>query len=381
MKKINIKAIFFVISLLVMASCGDDDDVNIVIDTVEDGMHLTANVDEISLSQDLMNETALTFRWDTAQQRSNNGQITYYFKMGLPGLTTAIDKIEIEEGVSEYSINHFDLNSMLYGLGVNFGSTTQLEAEVIAWSEGDYFVKPEISTTNVTVTTFEIAPVNLYLVGSANPKGPETTNGIKLTEIIEGRNIGNNYEWIGTLQEGTFKFVNSITEDKGSWSKGEDETTLVKNETVSSSDVEFTVTKAGLYSIILDKNDLKIIHGYKGFSHVWGVGLGIGIAWSMPSSDEFAWNPNNPNIFTLECTTQANQDFKLPYNDQSAKWSSPFLRPLNASANIWEDNQLQATPSGYSPDLKWAVTEEQAGDCILTIDAYNMTISLEKKSN
>ncbi|MCE4563473.1 SusF/SusE family outer membrane protein [Maribellus sp. CM-23] len=381
MKRINIRTILFAMSLLVMGSCGDEDDVKIILDTVDDGMLITANVEEIILSQDLMDETALTFHWNPAQERNNNGSITYYFKLGLPGLTTAIDKIEIEEGVSEYSINHFDLNSMLYGLGVNLGSTTQIEAEVIAWSEGDYFVKPEISKTKVIVTTFEIAPVNLYLVGSANPKGPEISDGIKLTEIIEGRNIGNNYEWVGTLQEGTFKFVNSITEDKGSWSKGDNETSLVKQETIGTSDLEFTVTKAGLYSIILDKKKTEIIHGYKGFSHVWGVGLGIGIAWSMPSSTEFNWDPNNPGIFTLECTTQANQDFKLPYNDQSSGWSCPFLRPVNANANIWEDDKLQATPSGYNPDLKWLITEEQAGECILTIDAFNMTISLEKKTN
>lgn len=154
---------------------------------------------------------------------------------------------------------------------------------------------------------------------------------------------------------------------------------MVKNETVSSSDAEFTVEKAGLYSIILDKKNLSIVHGYKGFSHIWGVGLGIGIAWSMPSSTEFSWDPNNPSIFTLECTTQANQDFKLPYNDQSAGWGCPFLRPVNANANISNDNRVQATPAGYGDDLKWLITGEQAGECILTIDAFNMSISLVKK--
>jgi hypothetical protein len=379
MKKINILFVIFAMGMLLFSSCDEEYDVKIEIDTVEDSMHLTPSVEEITLSQDLMNETAITFSWDPAQERANNGTITYYFKLGLPGLTTAIDKIELDAGVSEYSISHFDLNAMLYGLGVNYGSSTEIEAEIIASSEGDYFVKPEISTTKVLVTTFEIAPVNLYLVGSANPKGSEISNGIKLNEVVEGKNIGNTYEWIGELQEGTFKFVNSTTEDKGSWSKGENETGLVKNESVSDSDIEFTVNKAGLYSIILDKNELKIVHGYKGFSHVWGVGLGIGIAWNMPSSTEFSWNPEVPEIFTLECTTQANQDFKLPYNDQSAGWGCPFLRPINANANIWDDNQVQATPGGYNPDLKWLITEEQAGDCILTIDALNMTISLEKK--
>ncbi|MFV0377037.1 MAG: SusE domain-containing protein [Mangrovibacterium sp.] len=379
MKKINFNPIVLAISLLIMSSCSDDNDVRIVIDSVTDGMHLTANVAEITLSQELMDEPALTFSWSPAQERKNKGQITYYFKLGLSGLSPAISKIEIEDGVSEYSISHFDLNSMLHGLGVSFGSTEEIEAEIIAWSEGDYFVKPELSTTKVTVTTFKITPVNLYLVGSANPAGQNLTDGIKLTEIVEGKNIGNNYEWQGLLQAGTFKFVNSTIDDAGSWSKGTSETAMVKNETASSSDAEFTVEKAGLYSIILDKKNLSIVHGYKGFSHIWGVGLGIGIAWSMPSSTEFAWEPNHPGIFTLECTTQANQDFKLPYNDQSAGWGCPFLRPVNANANISNDNRIQATPAGYGDDLKWLITADQAGECILTIDAFNMSISLVKK--
>lgn len=365
--------------LFLLGSCGEEEDVKIVLDTVEDGMKLSANVDEITLSQDLMDETAITFQWNPAQERENNGKTTYFFKLGLPGLTTAIDKIEIEEGVFEYSISHFDLNAMLYSkLGMNYGSTTEIEAEIIAWTEGDYFVAPEISSTKIIVTSFDITPVNLYLVGSANPKGSTVSDGIKLTEVVEGKNIGDNYEWEGTLQEGTFKFVNSLDEDKGSWSKGESSTDLLANETVNDSDPEFTVIKSGLYSIIINKSDLQIVHGYKGFSHVWGVGLGIGVAWAMPSSAEFSWDASKPGIFTLECETQANEGFKLPYSDQSGGWDSPFLRPMEADVNIWEDNRLQATASGYNPDLKWLITEEQAGRCRLVIDAYAETITLEK---
>lgn len=362
-------------TLFTLNSCEEEGDVKITVDTVEDGMHLTVNNPEMILSQDKMEETALKFTWGPAQPRKNNGKITYAFKLGLPGFTTATDTIHIEEGVFEYSISHYDLNMLIYSkLGQSYGSTSQLEAEIIAWSEGgDYYVKPEISTVKFLVTTFKVAPVNLYLVGSANPNGAETAKGIKLTEIIEGRNIGNKYQWEGVLQAGTFKFVNSINEDKGSWSKGTSETDLVAN-----GDAEFTVEKAGLYSIILDKSTGEIIHGYKGFSHVWGVGLGIGIAWSMPSSAEFAWDPRTPNLFKLECNTQANQDFKLPYNDQSAGWGCPFLRPVEGNANIWQDARVQATPAGFNPDNKWLISADQAGHCLLTIDALTETITLEK---
>lgn len=371
--------IFLGFSMFLLNSCDEGEDVKIVLDTVTDGMKLNVNAEEITLSQEKMDETALTFKWNQAQPRANKGKINYFFKLGLPGFTKAIEKIEIAEGVNEYSISHYDLNIIAYSkLGISYGSTAQLEAEIIAASDGDYFVMPEISTIKFNVTTFEIQPVNLYLVGSANPKGSMINNGIKLTEIIEGRDLGNKYEWQGILQEGTFKFVNSMTEDLGSWSMGTGSSQLVKNTTSNNLDQEFTVIKPGLYSIILNKKNLEIIYGYKGVSHIWGVGLGIGIAWSMPSSTEFKWDARNPSIFTLECTTQANQDFKLPYEDQSSGWGCPFLRPIMGNANIWEDNRMQATPAGYGSDLKWLITADQAGKCLLTIDTFNETISLKK---
>jgi hypothetical protein len=337
-------------------------------------MKLAANAEEILLLQEKMDETALSFTWDPAQTRKNNGLIKYFFKLGLPGFSKATDTIAIEAGVFEYSISHYDLNMLVYSeLGISFGSNVQLEAEIIAQSEGDFFVKPEISTTKFMVTTFEVAPVNLYLVGSANPGGAEIEKGIKLTEIISGRDIGNKYQWEGVLQAGTFKFVNSTSEDKGSWSKGATEATLVRDAAT-----EFTVNKPGLYSIVLDKASGEIIHGFKGFNHVWGVGSGIGIAWSMPSSTEFKWDARTPNLFTLECNTQAGQDFKLPYNDQSSGWGCPFLRPVEGNANIGVDNRVHASPGGFNPDNKWLITADQAGKCLLTIDALNETITLVK---
>lgn len=366
-------------ALLSLNSCKEEEeDAKIIVDTVEDGMKLKVNSQDILLSQDKMDETALRFTWGPAQQRKNNGEIKYFFKLGLPGFSKATDTIAIAKDVFEYSISHYDLNMLAYSkLGVNYGSSVQLEAEVIAWSNGEYFVKPEISTTKFMVTTFAVAPVNLYLVGSANPAGPEFNKGIKLTEIIEGRNIGKKYKWEGVLKAGTFKFVNSTSEDKGSWSKGTSEITLVGNNAASEG-VEFTVNKPGLYSIILDKTTGEIIHGHKGFSHVWGVGSGIGIAWSMPSSTEFKWDARKPNLFTLVCNTQAGQDFKLPYNDQSSGWGCPFLRPVVGNASIWVDNRVHPSPGGFNPDNKWVITAEQAGKCLLTIDALTETISLEK---
>src|SRR5512133_4331352 len=146
-KLTHILFILLSFSLFTLNSCKEEGDVKITVDTVEDGMHLTVNAPEMVLSQDKMEETALKFTWSPAQTRKNNGHITYAFKLGLPGFTTATDTIQIKEGVSEYSISHYDLNMLIYSkLGQAYGSTSQLEAEIIAWSEGDYFVKPEIST-------------------------------------------------------------------------------------------------------------------------------------------------------------------------------------------------------------------------------------------
>lgn len=383
------RKIYYYLLLLfaaVLFGCNSEQEIYTV-DTVTDGMKLSVSKDTVSLSQAKMDEIALTFSWNAAQVRKNNGKITYYIKIGLASDEMAVGtKIKLTDslyqysnGLYQYSITHWGLNELVHNdLDVNYGVSAEIKAEIIAESEGDYYVKPELSTAEVVVSTFALAPVNLYLVGTANPDGSELNNGIKLTEVVSGKNFGNEYKWEGNLQVGTFKFVNSLVEDDGSWSKGASSTELIKNGTNSSSDVEFTITKAGWHSILLNKENKEIVYGYKGFSNIWGVGLGLGIPWSMPSSSVFEWNARNPSIFTLECTTQANQDFKLPYNSQTNGWSSPFLRPMVTNGNIWTDNRVQATASGYSPDLKWLITADQAGKCLLTIDTEHMTISLKK---
>jgi hypothetical protein len=140
---------------------------------------------------------------------------------------------------------------------------------------------------------------------------------------------------------------------------------LVQNTNKQQFGYRISVTKAGLYSIILNKKDREIIYGLKGFSHVWGVGLGIGIAWSMPSSAEFYWDPRKPGIFTLQCYTQANQDFKLPYNDQSRAGVVRFFVRFNANQILWEDNRFAGNSCRICADLKWLIKPEQAGRCLL----------------
>ncbi|MDR2449929.1 MAG: discoidin domain-containing protein [Prevotellaceae bacterium] len=382
-------------TLLCFSGCRDQDDFSITIDTVEDGMHLAVNAEEIVLSQDLLDDPAVTFTWGEAQPRANNGVITYYFKLGLPGFTKAIEKIEMAPGVFTYSLSHWNLYTLLHNeLEIPLGSGAQLEAEVIASSdEGEFFVKPEISTATFNVVTFEIVPTPLYLVGSANPDGE--ANGIKLTELTgEGKDFGNRYEWVGELQAGTFLFVNSLTGDEGSWSKGASEQDLVENSAGSAAGQGFTVERPGLYSILIDKRAGEIIHGYKGFGGIWAFGSGLTGSWNWNFSEAplFSWDPRSPHLFTLACTipdaSVTDREFKLlcVYHDEDnpADWGD-ILYLLHSEVNgvnIWDDNRVRVMwhgEEGSKGDTKW-ITDPAVGPCTVTVDAYNMAIYLSPQT-
>jgi hypothetical protein len=162
MKSNKINTCLLVLGIaLCFPGCRDQDDYSITIDTVADGMHLTVSAEEIVLSEDRLDETAVTFTWGEAQSRANHGVITYYFKLGLQGFTQATEKVEMAPGVFTYSISHWDLNGLAFSVGIPYGSTAQLEAEVIASSEeGEFFVKPEISATTFTLTTLPIGTLD-----------------------------------------------------------------------------------------------------------------------------------------------------------------------------------------------------------------------------
>ncbi|MDR1155726.1 MAG: SusE domain-containing protein [Bacteroidales bacterium] len=165
--------------VLCFPGCKDQDDYTITIDTVADGMHLAVSAEEIVLSEDRLDETAITFTWGEAQPRANHGVITYYFKLGLPGFPQAMEKVEMAPGVFTYSISHWDLNVLAFSVGIPYGSTAQLEAEVIASSdEGEFFVKPEISITTFTLTTLPI--------GTLDKTGWEVTASSEDSPYYEG---------------------------------------------------------------------------------------------------------------------------------------------------------------------------------------------------
>ena len=360
----------------------ENQDYAITIDTVADGMHLAVSAEEVALSQDLMDETAVTFTWGEAQPRANNGVLTYYFKLGLPGFTTAIEKIKIDPGVFTYSLSHGDLNVLAHHVGIPYGDAAQLEAEIIASSEdGEFFVKPEISTVLFNVTTFILGvpvPPTLYLVGSANPAGPAINNGFALTN----GSVSGEFLWAGQLQAGSFKFVNALAGDISSWSKGLSDSELAPNFTASDADVEFTIPAPGLYSIYINMDENEIIYGVKRWRGIWGMGPGANNPnWDLPSSAELTYDYRRPGVFTLEVVAEQEKLFQFIYDRQDLGWGSPFICAPSSWHNVWDSNNSIILRPTEGSGNSWVFHSAYGtlGPGVLTIDANAETISWELK--
>jgi hypothetical protein len=364
----------------------ENKDYAITIDTVADGMHLAVSAEEVALSQDLMDETAVTFTWGEAQPRANNGVITYYFKLGLPGFTTATEKIKIDPGVFTYSLSHGDLNVLAHHVGIPYGDAAQLEAEIIASSEdGEFFVKPEISTVLFNVTTFILGvpvPPTLYLVGSANPAGAAISNGFALNN----GSVSGEFLWAGQLQAGSFKFVNALAGNISSWSKGLSDSELQANFTAGDADLEFTIATAGLYSIYINMDAAEIIYGVKRWNGIWGMGPGANNPnWDIPTppNAEFTYDYRRPGVFTLEVVADRSELlFNFIYDRQDWGWGSPFLTAPSSWHNVWDsNNSLVLNASGNGNGNPWVFHSAYGtlGPGVLTIDANAETISWELK--
>jgi hypothetical protein len=329
---------------------------------------LTGPSEKVVLLEANEKDTAVTFSWNRGIDRSPTDTITYIFRMDIAGnnFADATPRDTVTNFTKCYTVG--ELNELI-GLqwGIRPGDEALLEARVVANVRGEKFVYPEIAATSFSVVTYAYASVPLYLMGTAVPAGAF----IPLTERVNGRQ----YEWQGNLDVGNFKFVYNREQELPSLNKGADDHTLIERAAASQPDDRFEASHSGLYSIRIDRKNLKIDvrHYFYYFEHIYFVGDAVPAGWSPENAVQLTWNDG---VFTYEGPLTGDGDGEDAFKILTARdWGGYNLRPVEEWAPI-TDSRLQAVEGG--PDLKWKVKPEESGAYRITVDLSNMAIHFEK---
>jgi len=153
----NKKYIVSLVFVLLLCGCNKDPE-EIVYLTPPDTMHVGVTPQEITLSEELNAEVAITFSWNQAAVRQELAPIKYYFKLDVADrkFATSIPKREIDPENLSISFTHQELFELITNhWKIKPGETVELEGEVIAYTESAVaYFKPELSKTRVLITTY-----------------------------------------------------------------------------------------------------------------------------------------------------------------------------------------------------------------------------------
>lgn len=334
---------------LFLASCSGDD-IRFSIPGVDDQMHLAASEESVTLEQDKGEETAITFTWGNAQDRGEGTKINYYFKMDLEGnnFENSISKIYIPEGQNSVSFTHKQLNSYLKMWGVSTGTTAVVEGEIIAEVTGaHHYMKPEISTTTVNVTGYEIQPRNLYIFKADATEG----EGVLMEEVLSETK----YSYAGALLAGDYKIAVDAASDAVLTFHVEKDGFCVVNADLSTGE-QPTITCP---EPEIDK--------------LYMVGSACAAGWNIGGSLKMTQDPVNKFLFTWIGQLSAGE-LKFPL-DTPSDWSCEFIMPVSENQSITDSRAVKRN----SPDTKWLVLSGEAGKYKVTVDTYHMTVTFEKQ--
>lgn len=357
---------------LLFIGCNEDPE-TYVLETPEDTMHISASADSLTLSRELEDEVALTFTWSNAADRGKDTELTYYFKLDVAynDFQTSIPKIKIENGVNSISFTHKELNNYLIKKWkISPGDAVDIEAEVIAEvTKSDVYLKPEVSKIQIHLVSYVIPQQNLFItgtaIGSTLPAESQQITSITFNE---------EYQWIGDLQPGSFKLIESLQSEYPSYSKGENDSTLIYSQTAEQANGGFEITQAGRYSVYVNIVNMSIYYGLLPFDNVWMVGDATPAGWNINGPTQMSWNYKQPEIFVFEGNLSTGE-IKFPLS--IGNWSGPYFMSAIKDAEVVSGTEYEMlyTPSD-SPDQKWKVT--QAGKYKITLNSVKKTVRFDK---
>ena len=249
----------------------------------------------------------------------------------------------------------------------------------------DYTVVVDLNTMKMTCTIVGVIDTSvpdltqLNIVGDATTAGWDAANALTMVKVADGV-----FNWAGNLTVGgEFKFVNI----KGSFARTINpldantdfivgiEYSLNYRELESSpNDFKYKVTTAGLYSITVNMNTMKMNINTTGpnLSQLYIVGNATSADWANEKALEMT--KQQDGVFSWTGELIADGEFK--FINEIGKWSNTF-NPLDANTTfvVGTEYNLNFRPMESSPnDFKFKATT--AGRYTVSVNLNTMKVTV-----
>lgn len=365
--------------LVMMASCSEDTEFY-TLETPVDQMLLKPSVQDLVLDRAIEDETAISFTWNEAAKRGEDGAITTYsFRLYMAEMPSNVTELyQIPDGQRSFQFTHRELNDLLASWNIHPGDKVTLEAEVIAQIHSSvHYLKPELSKAKFDVTGYIKSLSAIYLVTVAQ-------DGSRVTQRVAEKQVGSSiYYATVNWKPCSYFFATDAESDYPCYMKGETGENSLQMVSEEGSGEMLVNSLTGTYTIVVDLNELDV-NSYKIYElpsdGIWIVGDATDIGWDwgkMQSEGKFKNDDlRHPEQWTYTGTFYADKEFKLSLEPQTGNFAGKFFFAPVADANPQENHLLkEARYQENGGDLKWR-TKSTEGQYTLVVDLHKMEIHL-----
>ncbi len=342
--------VFSMLCLMAFVSCNDDPEF-FKLESYPDEMHIRSSVESVVLNKGIANQEAVTFTWDAASSPiSSADEVTY--KVCLFPTAMKDDKSAyIDVGTkTSLTLTHDELNSMVAKWALP-GTPVKVTAQVLSNVHNETrYVKPEVSTVELTITGYEKYPPYLYMIITDDA-------GNVSSQRLEQRQLGSGiYEISFNMVPCNFHFTTTSEAYPAYGAAGDEKLDYVVEGNVN----EFRNEAIGMRTIIVDTNaeynDCRVLNIVQlptpGL--IWICGNGCSVGWNTNTSSgrlEMVGSAREPYLYAWTGEFTAGGEFKIGLGNG---WGDQFFYAPFENADPLTNHELPMYRfQDDGGDLKW----------------------------
>ena len=342
---------------LMLTSCIDNNYMEL--DKGRDELTLKSDVTEIVLKEINYSATAINLEWSTGHNFKTGNKIYYTLEIAPSGsdFSKTYKAVDNQLQVYQWSKTVEELNDIIRN---NFGKASQSYQARVRASVPDCDEVQE-SIVEFSASTYEPVTKTLYIIGDAAPNGWSADNAAEMTRTSNGV-----FTWQGNMREGNFKFITTLGQFLPSYNKGIDGK-LVFRDSDDDPDEQFHIDEAYTYKVDVNLLTGAISWGKSeaetpAYDNLYLVGNMTG--WSFEAMQKDLLDP-----FLFRMGRYFDQGGEFKFGTVNGSWEN-MLKATSPNASI-TDASMQFI-SGFDPDDKWFMKDEEAGK------AYKICVDIRK---
>ena len=342
---------------LMLTSCIDNNYMEL--DKGSDELTLKSDVTEIVLKEINYSATAINLEWSTGHNFKTGNKIYYTLEIAPSGSDFSGSYIAVDNQtqIYQWSKTVEELNDIIRN---NFSKASQSYQARIRASVPDCDEVQE-SIIEFSASTYEPVTKTLYIIGDAAPNGWSADNAAEMTRTSNGV-----FTWQGNMREGNFKFITTLGQFLPSYNKGTDGK-LVFRDSDDDPDEQFHIDEAYTYKVDVNLLTGAISWGKSeaetpAYDNLYLVGNMTG--WSFEAMQKDLLDP-----FLFRMGKYFDQGGEFKFGTVNGSWEN-MLKATSPNASI-TDASMQFI-SGFDPDDKWFMKDEEAGK------AYKICVDIRK---